>query len=182
MTLPDLLRTLNAKGRHPKWRAKCPIHQAGAKRGDKRTLAIFADEGDEIGLYCFSGCEKDDILSAMGLTWKDLKPQRDWLPTEAFKAMKDKEREAQNAAIKKDIELRYWIAEVNRWERIAAMLFTHMLTLGRTPQALHAADIWHKALYVARMRRERLWALQREPGVYRNKLGEVDCYVVKEPA
>lgn len=88
MNLPDLLRTLNAKGRHPKWRSKCPAHKS---RG--LTLAIYADKGNEIGVHCHAGCTKDDVLAALGLTWKDLKPEREWITTEAFKELQLK-REA----------------------------------------------------------------------------------------
>jgi len=48
------------------WRARCPVHN-----GKSLTLAIYADE-DRVGLNCFAGCAKDDILAAVGLTWKDI--------------------------------------------------------------------------------------------------------------
>lgn len=172
MTLAELVRTLNAKGRHPKWRAKCPAHRS---RGF--TLAIYADK-DGIGLHCHAGCEKDDVLAAMGLTWKDLKADREWLSPEAFKAMKQKDRDAEKAAVIAKMEIVALHTEVNRWEMIAAKLFTAMLGLGRSPEAVQAADLWHKVLHVARMYRERLWAVQRLTERHRNKLSEVDCYVV----
>lgn len=85
MTVTELCRTLHARGRHPKWRARCPAH-----RSKGLTLAIYADK-DGIGLHCHAGCDRDDVLAALGLTWKDLKTQRDWVPTEEFKAMRRKE-------------------------------------------------------------------------------------------
>lgn len=173
MTLSELCRTLNAKGRHPKWRAKCPAHGSRAL-----TLAIYADK-DGIGLHCHAGCEKDDVLTAMGLTWKDLKADKEWLSPEAFKAMKKKEREAEIAAETAKRELGIWHRKVNRWEEASASAFATMIAHGRTPEALHAADLWHQALSVARMYRERLWTLQRATGVRRNKLPEVDCYLCK---
>lgn len=96
MMMPDLLRTLNAKGRHPKWRAVCPVHQNGSGRHAPRTLAVFADKGGEIGVHCFAGCAKDDVLEALGLTWKDLKPDREWVSPQAFKEAQRK-READEA-------------------------------------------------------------------------------------
>lgn len=173
MTIDSLVQTLHARGRHPKYRAKCPVH-----RSHGLTLAIYADKGEKIGLHCHAGCEKDDVLAALGLTWKDLKPQKDWLSPEAFRELKRKEREAEEAANRIKRQTKVLSTEVNRWERIAAMMFTQMLGLGRTPEALYAADLWHKALHVARQYRERLWAVQKASGVGRNKLGEVDCYVV----
>ena len=83
MTIQQFVDLTNARGRHPKWRAKCPVHKS---RG--LTLAIY-DDGDSIGLHCHAGCKKDDILAAYGLTWKDLKPQREWMPPEQYReAMK----------------------------------------------------------------------------------------------
>lgn len=170
MTISELVRTLHAKGRHPKWRAKCPSHRSRAL-----TLAIYANK-EGIGLHCHAGCPRDEVLAAMGLTWKDLRPQRDWLPPEAFKAMKQKEREAEQAAEKSKRELRIWHQKVNRWEQATASAFTTMIGHGRTPEALYAADLWHQSLSIARLYRERLWTLQRPSGVRRNKLPEIDCW------
>lgn len=91
LTLPDLLRTLNAKGRHPKWRSKCPAHKS---RG--LTLAIYADKGGEIGVHCHAGCTKDDVLAGLGLSWKDLKPEREKVSPQAFREMQ-RNREAEEA-------------------------------------------------------------------------------------
>lgn len=92
MTITKLVRTLNAKGHHPKWRAKCPVHRS---RG--LTLAIYADKGGEIGVHCHAGCTKDDVLAGMGLTWKDLKPEREKVSPQAFREMQRK-READEAS------------------------------------------------------------------------------------
>jgi hypothetical protein len=48
-----------------KWRARCPVHKSR-----NLTLAIYSN-ADRVGIYCHAGCAKDDILAAIGLTWKD---------------------------------------------------------------------------------------------------------------
>ena len=66
MRAEDLARTLHARrSGHGKWRAKCPVH-----RSKGLTLAIYSDP-DRVGLHCHAGCSKDDVLAALGLTWKD---------------------------------------------------------------------------------------------------------------
>jgi len=63
------------------WRARCPVH-----KGNSLTLAIYPDE-DRVGLHCFAGCSKDDILAAVNLTWKDLLyASRQRLSREAWQA------------------------------------------------------------------------------------------------
>ena len=49
-----------------RWIARCPAH-------DDRTpsLSVRAT-GDRILIYCFAGCPAEQILTAVGLTWRDL--------------------------------------------------------------------------------------------------------------
>ena len=47
------------------WRARCPVHKSKGL-----TLAIYAD-AERCSVRCFAGCESDDILKAVGLTFKD---------------------------------------------------------------------------------------------------------------
>lgn len=47
------------------WRARCPVHKSKGL-----TLAVYAD-ADRCSVYCHAGCASDDILKAVGLTWKD---------------------------------------------------------------------------------------------------------------
>jgi len=67
MQAEELARLFERPRREGKaWRARCPVH-----KGKSLTLAIYPDD-DRVGLHCFAGCSKDDILAAVGLTWKDL--------------------------------------------------------------------------------------------------------------
>lgn len=53
-----------------RWYARCPAH------GDKTPSLSVRDTGDRVLLYCFTGCHPTDILTAVGLTWTDLYPDR----------------------------------------------------------------------------------------------------------
>lgn len=54
-----------------KYLARCPAHD------DKSpSLAIKCVDGDKILLKCWSGCDTQAILSAIGLTFSDLFPER----------------------------------------------------------------------------------------------------------
>jgi hypothetical protein len=67
MTTEDVAKLFEHSHREgKKWRARCPVHKS---RGS--TLAIYPDE-DKTGIHCFAGCRNDDILAAVGLTFKDL--------------------------------------------------------------------------------------------------------------
>ena len=91
MTAEALADKFNAKGRKWPRRAVCPVHQRQGQRYSSLTLAIYADE-DRSRLWCPSGCKADDILAAVGLTWKDtLYTQRGSLSPEEYKAQRRKQ-------------------------------------------------------------------------------------------
>ncbi len=54
-----------------KYVARCPAH-------DDRSPSLSVSEGDNdtVLVHCFSGCETEDVLSAVGLTFSDLYPER----------------------------------------------------------------------------------------------------------
>jgi hypothetical protein len=52
------------------WRCPCPVHQESKRGRRSATLAIYAGP-DRTRVHCFYGCKQDDILAAVGLTWKD---------------------------------------------------------------------------------------------------------------
>jgi len=56
---------------HGKFVARCPAH-------DDRSPSLAIKDGDDgrILLHCFSGCETEDVLSALGLTFADVMPER----------------------------------------------------------------------------------------------------------
>ncbi len=82
MTLPspgyDLLvgrlrdRGLVVSERDGKVTAHCPAH-------DDRNASLSVIVGDEGGPIptCFAGCSREDVLAALGLTWKDVLPEND---------------------------------------------------------------------------------------------------------
>ena len=48
-----------------RWVAQCPVHQGGDN--------LYVTDGDKGTLFfCHAGCKKEEILQAIGLTWRDL--------------------------------------------------------------------------------------------------------------
>lgn len=69
MTASEFAALLNAKQlRRGHWIARCPAH------GDKRpSLSIAEGRKQPVVFKCMSqGCTQQEILKAMGLTWKDI--------------------------------------------------------------------------------------------------------------
>lgn len=69
MTTEELVRKLSGWKEGAAYRAPCPVHQQGRRWG--RSLAIYPHDDDRSKLVCYGGCKSDDILAAVGLTWKD---------------------------------------------------------------------------------------------------------------
>ncbi len=53
-----------------RWYARCPAH------ADKSPSLSVRDTGERVLVHCFTGCEPDDVLAAVGLTWRDLHAER----------------------------------------------------------------------------------------------------------
>ena len=51
--------------------SRCPAH-------DDRSPSLAIKDGDDgrVLLHCFAGCETEDVLSAIGLTFSDVMPVR----------------------------------------------------------------------------------------------------------
>jgi hypothetical protein len=80
MTAEQLSQLFDRSRREGKaWRARCPVHG-----GKSLTLAIYSSDTRAF-VHCFAGCSSDDILEAVGLTWKDtLYQPRERLSREAW--------------------------------------------------------------------------------------------------
>lgn len=69
-TLLDRLEGVKRTGAG-KWLARCPAHD------DRHASMSIKETDDEKTLiHCFAGCAVDDILTAVGLTFDDLFPDR----------------------------------------------------------------------------------------------------------
>lgn len=62
MTAPELARAFGWK-RGP-LRAKCPVHHS------KGYTLAFRNGTDNVMITCFAGCDRHEILAAVGLTWR----------------------------------------------------------------------------------------------------------------
>ena len=54
-----------------RWRARCPAHA-----GKSASLAIRDGDDGRVLIHCFAGCEALEVLSAAGLTFADVMPER----------------------------------------------------------------------------------------------------------
>lgn len=80
MTLPDAIAAARA-GR--KVKIRCP-NTAGHKHGDRdKSLSVFPGDNSWVGVNCFAGCTRNDVLAAAGLRIRDLGPERPFEPKKA---------------------------------------------------------------------------------------------------
>ena len=73
MSIDVLLGRLNGvteNGRN-KHTARCPAHEDRSP-----SLAIKECEDGRVLVHCFAGCETEDVLDAIGLTFSDVMPER----------------------------------------------------------------------------------------------------------
>ena len=70
-----------------KWVARCPAH------GDKRpSLSISEGRKHPVVFKCMSqGCTQDEVLRALGLTWRDLLGERPQVAPEARGRLQDEQ-------------------------------------------------------------------------------------------
>lgn len=69
------------------WSARCPAHD------DRSASLSVTQAGDRVLIHCFAGCRPDDVLTAIGLTWANIMPPRNWPDSPS-------ERRAQRQAIR----------------------------------------------------------------------------------
>ena len=79
MTAENLLSRLeNVRQTGPgKWLALCPAHE-------DRSPSLSIREADDCRLliHCWAGCDPESVITALGLSWRDLYPDR-WREAEA---------------------------------------------------------------------------------------------------
>ena len=71
MTASELARQLHGKKAGKRWKCRCPtgLHSHGDRN---RSLSVWESDDGWILLKCFTGCQRDEILAAMGLKVRDL--------------------------------------------------------------------------------------------------------------
>ena len=86
-----------------RWVAKCPAHK------DKSpSLSVSAKDDGAVLIHCHSGCHPDDVIAALGLSWRDILPERDKAAYEAALAAGHRHRQRTLA----DVTLKEWSAWV----------------------------------------------------------------------
>ena len=79
----DALRHAGCKVKqsaHNQWCARCPgpVHRHGDQRP---SLSITEMPDGRVKVHCFTGDRQDEILAALGLTWRDLRPANGGRPS-----------------------------------------------------------------------------------------------------
>ena len=144
----EIVRIFQARGRGPKYRAKCPVHKS---RG--LTLSLKAGE-DRMNITCFAGCSSDDVLEAVGLTWKDtLYRQQEKLSPQAYREAQRARRVEEEERAQERRRTRYWVNEVRKWEAVENLLAAH---LAQDPENRVIDRLWRRSLATARERLEKL--------------------------
>jgi hypothetical protein len=71
MTASQLAKQLHGKRAGKRWMCRCPtgLHSHGDRN---RSLSVWESDDGWILLKCFTGCQRDEILAAMGLKVRDL--------------------------------------------------------------------------------------------------------------
>lgn len=65
LELLDRLQQVRPAG-NDRWTALCPAHE------DRSPSLSIRDTGDKILIHCHAGCPTDDVLAAVGLSFRDL--------------------------------------------------------------------------------------------------------------
>lgn len=74
MTTQEFLSHLDdVRGGPSTWSARCPCPTHGNDGHDRNPSLIVWEKDGTPGFKCKTGCSKDEVLAAMGLTWRDLK-------------------------------------------------------------------------------------------------------------
>ncbi len=153
MTTSELARTLKARRyARGKWMGKCPAHM-------ERTgsLSIVDMGAGRTRLHCFAGCPQQNVLDALGLSWKDLDDTKRADP-DAFKAIlkerRRQEMEEKDARVTRGLWLdqaRFWDEEIGRIGKLLESDFDsdtlarqlhRALEKGRTAQT-HVRSYFH---------------------------------------
>lgn len=77
-----LARLEGVKEKGPgKWMARCPGHEDATA-----SLSVTERPAGQVLLHCFAGCEPEAVVAALGLTMRDLFPQKEepWIEVAAY--------------------------------------------------------------------------------------------------
>jgi hypothetical protein len=65
----ELGSRLDARRVGREWHAFCPVHH-----GESRSLHFRDGDAGGVVLICRAGCQTQDVLTALGLSWRDISP------------------------------------------------------------------------------------------------------------
>ena len=96
-----------------RWQARCPAH---ADRSPSLSIRVGLD--GRVLVHCFAGCEASAVLTALGLTWRDvcgapITPEQARRATRLRAAREAEQRTQRQARRETDENLRRWEAVVD---------------------------------------------------------------------
>ena len=151
MLADELVRIFQARGRYPRWRAKCPVHKS---RG--LTLSLKAGK-DRVSITCHAGCHSDEVLATKGLKWQDTQyVEQQRLDPQAYKEAKRKQQREEYERRQTRIKMWYWINDLRKWETVASLLHAHLVYARGSPEEQPISRLWRKSLSTARDRHSKL--------------------------
>ena len=143
MTASDLSRILHGKRLgHGKYVCKCPSHD------DSSPSLSVRDGKSAVLIKCWTGCENEDILNSMGLTFSDLfysgtKPSPKALrEAERKRAIEERERAEKRRLERESIDMGW------KWEKVRNSLG---LLLMKSPQDVKLLQLFNHATDMSRV-------------------------------
>ena len=144
MTAKQIAASLHGVRAGKRWMCRCPNSRLHAHGDRNRSLSIGEKDG-WVTLKCFTGCEREEILAAMGLRLRDLALNE--MPTRADFAKMERERaaeERERTAIRRKWrrELEQAIFWRDRRNELGKMLY-------ESPESNKIASLFHAACFRA---------------------------------
>jgi len=143
LTAHELARLTRARrSGNGKWMAKCPVHG----RDRSPSLSITDMGGGDTRIHCFAGCSQKDVLAAFGLTWKDLKGEKQ-LDREAMRAIEHERRlQEERARYRRNLRIRA-LNKASMWEKVSQELAR---LLNAFPDDQQTCRLFHWSLWKMR--------------------------------
>ncbi|MGB8477672.1 MAG: hypothetical protein WCE63_02375 [Acidobacteriaceae bacterium] len=156
MTADCIAEMLRARPAGPnRWQARCPAHEDSSP-----SLSIAEGKDGRVLMRCWAGCATKDILSACGLTMRDLFAGPPATPQQA--AMLAAEREAQSARQRQQRAISR--AARNRVFQLESLVNAIGEKLARSPEDRELERLFHEVCQKWQVAETELYPVARELG------------------
>jgi hypothetical protein len=164
MTAAELARLCDGRRVKPgQWMGRCPNRIAHAHGDRNRSLSLREGEGGCVLVNCFTGCDTEEVLRALGLTWADLYPDKQLTPQQWTAIARERERREAWALERKQRE-RKLTEDLCRWETLRDSLGIKLAAQPEGNAGDELARLFHQALDRVRAMEEQLDTLKKQKG------------------